>query len=94
MKEFKDYHFRKVLELLILLFLSILAVKCEELLAPPNGGFLAACDVVYNSVCEFQCDSGYNLVGSSLRRCQSNKEWSGTAVQCEGQWTLDSYKLT
>ncbi|PFX17574.1 Sushi, von Willebrand factor type A, EGF and pentraxin domain-containing protein 1 [Stylophora pistillata] len=59
------------------------AVKCEQLLAPQNGGFLAACDIVYDSVCEFQCSSGYNLVGSSSRRCQSNKQWSGTAVECQ-----------
>ena len=39
-------------------------------------------------MCEFQCSTGYNLVGSSSRRCQSNKQWSGTAVQCEGKCTL------
>ena len=39
-------------------------------------------------MCEFQCSTGYNLVGSSSRRCQSNKQWSGTPVQCEGKCTL------
>ncbi|KAJ7371255.1 hypothetical protein OS493_027369 [Desmophyllum pertusum] len=59
------------------------AVECEQLVAPDNGGFRAVCGKVYDSVCEFQCNSGFNLVGSNSRRCQSDKSWSGNAVQCQ-----------
>ena len=74
--------------LVLLLYCLFSAVQCEQLSAPSNGFFKAACDKVYNSVCEFDCNTGYNLVGSSSRRCQSDKTWSGTAVQCNSKFSV------
>lgn len=74
--------------LTLLLHYLFSAVECEQLSAPANGFFKAACDKVYNSECEFDCNTGYNLVGTSLRRCQSDKTWSGTPVQCNSKFSV------
>ena len=31
----------------------------------------------YNSVCEFECDPGFELTGSRTRTCLDTKQWSG-----------------
>ena len=66
-------------------FFSFKAVQCEVLAAPADGGFLAPCGNTYQDVCEFKCNDGYVLQGTSSRTCQSNKIWSGSLVQCQSK---------
>ena len=33
--------------------------------------------------CSFSCDPGYELTGSSTRKCLSNGSWSGADVTCD-----------
>ena len=84
------HYIQTELSSVLLLYCLFSAVECEQLSAPANGYFKAACNHVYDSVCEFDCNTGYNLVGSSTRRCQSDKTWSGTAVQCDSKFSVIS----
>ena len=36
----------------------------------------------YEDTCNFTCNTGYELTGSSQRICQSNGSWSDTDVMC------------
>ena len=70
----------------VIIFFYIKAVQCETLVAPANGGFRAVCGNEFSDVCEFQCNDGFNLEGSSSRTCQSNKTWSGTTASCKSKY--------
>ena len=50
---------------------------------PRNGNFTCDGPQITKTVCSFDCNLGYNLVGSKERECQSNNEWSGNATFCE-----------
>ena len=36
----------------------------------------------YEDTCSFTCNTGYELTGSTERRCQSDGSWSGSPVSC------------
>lgn len=36
----------------------------------------------YPSEVEFECDAGFNLQGSTIRRCEADGQWSGVEVKC------------
>lgn len=42
----------------------------------------------YNTVLKFHCPTGFNIVGSSERRCMSNHQWSGQPTRCEGYYSM------
>ena len=69
--------------------------RCEPLLAPPNGVIRGgACYSEYSSVCEMECNEGYEPLGSTKRQCTVHPqynimEWSGIPLQCVGQWALN-----
>ena len=58
-----------------------------------NG--MVACSLInvpnfsYEDICNFTCDTGYELTGSDTRTCQSNGKWSGSDVVC----TRGTYKV-
>ena len=56
-------------------------VPCEELEAPDKGVMTCTGDL-YEDICIFQCDNGYELTGSDSRTCQSNARWSGSEAVC------------
>ncbi|XP_073712268.1 E-selectin isoform X3 [Misgurnus anguillicaudatus] len=43
----------------------------------PNGDFL------YDSVCEYSCEEGYELKGSSMRKCTATTKWTSKPPTCE-----------
>ena len=63
-----------------------LTVSCESLSNPVNG--IVGCNTredgvaLYEDVCSFSCNTGYEVTGSSERTCQSNGSWSGSPVSC------------
>ena len=59
------------------------AVDCGGLATPMNGTKDGDLTTFPNQV-QFQCDSGFDLLGSSLRECQANKTWSGEETVCKG----------
>ena len=36
----------------------------------------------YEDICNFTCNTGYELTGANTRICQSNGSWSGSDVVC------------
>ncbi|EDO36504.1 predicted protein, partial [Nematostella vectensis] len=55
------------------------AVDCGRLNAPVNGSMIGAL-TVYPSVISFSCDEGFDLLGSSLRKCTSEGRWDGSST--------------
>ena len=45
--------------------------------SPGDGGVPS-----YGDTCSFTCNTGYELIGSSTRTCQSDGSWSGSDVAC------------
>lgn len=60
---------------------------CETLTDPEDGEIVGNCLNTYGSTCEFRCDEGKYLTGSSTRTCSVDAKsdtmvWSGTVVTC------------
>ena len=62
--------------------LCILA--CTPLNNPYDGRFDCLFGEVahYKDICNFTCNTGYELTGSDSRTCQSDGNWSGTETTC------------
>lgn len=58
-------------------------IKCPLLPVPDNGYFVSSsCLNTVNTACGARCNSGYQLVGSSIRLCQEDGSWSGDETEC------------
>lgn len=59
-------------------------IKCPPLPVPDNGYFVhsASCLNTFNTACGARCNSGYQLVGSSIRLCQEDGTWSNHETEC------------
>ena len=62
----------------------MIAVDCGQLPVPMNGSQDGS-RTTYPNKMLFSCDEGFIMKGSSLRRCQANRTWSGERVTCEGE---------
>ena len=64
----------------------ILLLACLSLKNPSNGtvtcprGDDAAPST--GDICTYTCNTGYKLIGSHTRTCQSNGSWSGSVPMC------------
>ena len=53
----------------------------------------------YEDICNFTCNTGYQLTGSNTRTCQSDGSWSGNDTMCKkrklfvGLWQINQPKL-
>ena len=65
----------------------IYLVPCTPLTKPDNGTISCSLGgdgvASYEDICRFTCNTGYSLIGSDTRTCQSNKSWSGSDVTCK-----------
>ncbi|PFX23093.1 CUB and sushi domain-containing protein 1 [Stylophora pistillata] len=68
---------------------TVLVLRCSVLFPPANGGLEnAACGNAYGRVCRFVCHKGYELKGSSERKCDKKTgvnavDWTGNTTVCE-----------
>ena len=63
---------------------SHVAVDCGALESPDNG-VVTTTDTVYQSAAQYECNEGHRLLGSAMRTCQDNAEWSDVEPQCESK---------
>lgn len=69
----------------LLWLFNYLVVHCPELKPPENGYFVQnVCNNYFNAACGIRCKAGFDLVGSSIRLCQPNGQWSGSEATCRG----------
>ncbi len=54
------------------------ALQCP-ILPPPLNGRVSASG---GDTATYTCSTGYTLIGSSTRTCQTNDQWSGTTPTC------------
>ncbi|CAH1263510.1 CSMD3 [Branchiostoma lanceolatum] len=57
-------------------------VACQKL-DPPTNGILNATSNLYGDTVTFECNVGYQLIGSYTLTCQSDQQWSGAPPYCE-----------
>jgi len=64
----------------------MISVTCPSLTNPNNG--LMTCSLgddgvpSYETTCSFTCNTGYELIGSNTKTCQSDGRWSGSEPIC------------
>lgn len=66
-----------------MVLLSVLAVSCPALNAPPDGRKFGSKYLVDHEV-HFTCNPGFQLVGPSSVVCLPNGTWTGEQPYCKG----------
>ena len=56
--------------------------SCGLLPAPRHGKVTCSAGGTFGSTCDFECDTGYSLVGSKERTCEADHAWSGSQPFC------------
>ena len=59
------------------------AVDCDNLTDPANGTVDHTAGTTFRQTATYSCDTGYNLVGDSIRTCNATGQWSLSAPACE-----------
>ena len=74
--------------------MCLIAVDCGALPLVQHGHAVTN-GTVFQSVANYTCDNGYNLVGIQSRTCESNATWSGNEPVCKGirLWMIHSLFL-
>lgn len=67
-----------------LIWLHDIVNRCPQLFAPAHGS-LKPCSNVPGQTCQFSCDKGYLLSGTSVRTCKNDGAWTGIQTQCTGE---------
>ena len=65
-------------------FLLLTAVNCGTLINPANGRVSHTARTTFGMTATYSCNTGYILVGNSIRTCQATGRWSGSAPTCQG----------
>ena len=67
-----------------LFFLTV--VDCGNLTNPTNGQVNHTAGTTFGQIATYSCNTGYNLVGDSIRACQTTGVWSGGEPICQGMF--------
>ena len=70
--------YNKILSSITEIFLS----DCGSLTEPLDGS-VNYTSTTYDSHARYSCSTGYSLVGSETRVCQTTETWSDTAPICQ-----------
>ena len=70
-------------------FLFMTAVNCGTLSNPANGQVSHNAGTTYGQTATYNCNTGYDLMGSSTRTCQSTRRWSESAPNCQGNYFVE-----
>jgi len=66
------------------LYAFVLVAGCQVLSAPENGQIVSTTGNKINDTIVIECSENYKVMGSDVRRCQPNGQWSGVSTKCEG----------
>ena len=58
-----------------------ITATCPDLVDPDRGN-VAIVTTDTSTIATYTCDSPYSLIGASLRTCQANDSWTGSAPYC------------
>ena len=62
--------------------------RCNDI-PPLHHGTASCTGSAFQDTCTFQCDRGYELIGSGQKVCQANGQWTGSdVVRCEGKFLI------
>ena len=61
-------------------------MDCGNLTDPDNGQVDHTPGTTIGRNAAYSCNTGYNLVGDSIRTCQATGEWNGSAPTCQGMY--------
>ncbi|XP_071950679.1 sushi, von Willebrand factor type A, EGF and pentraxin domain-containing protein 1-like [Antedon mediterranea] len=60
-------------------------IICVSLPSPAFGSKdCSSADDEFDSTCTFECDEGYNIEGTAVRKCGANGQWTGDEATCVG----------
>ena len=65
---------------------AYVGIVCGQISFPNHGSVECSDGDNYNSVCQFECDEGYDLNGSESRTCLDDPKWSGSEAICTREW--------
>lgn len=60
--------------------------ECPILSSPEYGSIVINTGNGYNDTVVIECFENFILIGSAIRRCQPNGQWSGTLTKCVGMY--------
>ena len=69
------------------------AVDCGPLSGPANGQVTHTAGTTFGQTATYSCNTGYNLLGDSIRTCQAAGVWSGHAPTCHRMLLLQTFQL-
>ncbi|XP_065177824.1 uncharacterized protein LOC135808547 [Sycon ciliatum] len=65
---------------------SCMPISCSNPGTPEHGSVTASgANFEYESNARFSCDEGYALIGSAVRQCAENGEWTGSQPVCNAR---------
>lgn len=72
-------------------------MSCDDVDAPKNMKINCS-SFYFNSICEFECETGYKLLGSSSISCQlqpngQSVDWSAKPPSCQRQYHFNISKF-
>ena len=66
-------------------------MDCGSLPDPTNGTVTLTAGASLGQNVTYSCNTGYNLVGDSIRTCQATGNWSGNEPTCQGTYVINPF---
>lgn len=79
------------MKLRLSIFHTNVVVDCGTNFAVPPEGNANLQDTTFMSILTYTCQTGYTILGISIRQCLASGQWSGAAPTCEGKSFLSLF---